>query len=93
MVKKNGKLYFYIDFRDLNKATSKDKYPISIANTLIDAAIRHRLLSFVDDHPRHNQIFIAEEDVHKITFQCLGLIGMFEWIVMFFGLKNAGAIY
>jgi hypothetical protein len=36
---------------------------------------------------------MAEEDLSKTTFICLGFIGLFEWVVMTFGLKNAGATY
>ena len=36
---------------------------------------------------------MAEEDVHKTAFRCPGHVGLFEWIVMTFGLKNAGATY
>jgi hypothetical protein len=36
---------------------------------------------------------MAEEDMSKTTFHCLGFIGLFEWVVMTFGLKNAGATY
>ena len=36
---------------------------------------------------------MAEEDVHKTAFRCPGHVGLFEWIVMTFGLKNAGASY
>ena len=36
---------------------------------------------------------MAEEDIHKTTFRCLGHVDLFEWIVMAFGLKNAGATY
>ena len=41
----------------------------------------------------NNQIFMAEEDMSKTAFRCLGFIGLFESIVMTFGLKNAGATY
>jgi acetoin utilization deacetylase AcuC-like enzyme len=36
---------------------------------------------------------MAAEDVSKTTFRCLGFVGLFKWIVMTFGLKNAGATY
>ena len=43
--------------------------------------------------PGYNQIFMAEEDMSKTAFHCPGFIGLFEWVVMAFGLKNAGATY
>jgi hypothetical protein len=36
---------------------------------------------------------MAEEDASKTAFICPGFIGLFEWVVMTFGLKNAGATY
>jgi hypothetical protein len=39
------------------------------------------------------KIFMAIEDISKTAFRCPGHIGLFEWIVMTFGLKNAGATY
>ena len=36
---------------------------------------------------------MAEDDVAKTPFRCPGLIDLFEWVVMTFGLKNAGATY
>jgi hypothetical protein len=36
---------------------------------------------------------MAIEDISKTAFRCPGHIGLFEWIVMTFGLKNAGATY
>jgi hypothetical protein len=36
---------------------------------------------------------MAEEDISKTTFICPGFVGLFEWIVMTFGLKNVGATY
>jgi hypothetical protein len=63
---KNGKMRVCIDFRDLNRATPMDGYPMPVADLL---------------------------DISKTTFRCPGHIGLFEWIVMTFGLKNAGATY
>ena len=44
--KKNGKLRFCIDFRDLNKATPMDGYPMPIADMLVDAAAEHKVIRF-----------------------------------------------
>ena len=82
-----------IDFRDLNKATPMDGYPMPIADLLVDAAAGHKVISFMDGNAGYNQIFMAEEYIHKTAFRCPGYVGLFEWIVMTFGLKNAGATY
>lgn len=82
-----------IDFRPLNKATPKEDYPVPIADRLVDAAAGHQIISFMDGNAGYNQIFMAEEDIPKTAFRCLGAIGLYEWIVMTFGLKNAGATY
>ena len=54
MYKKNGKLRVCIDFRDLNKATPMDGYPMSIANMLVDAVAGHKVISFMDGNAGHN---------------------------------------
>jgi hypothetical protein len=91
--KKNGKLSVCINFRDLNKATPMDGYPIPIADMLVDAVAGHKIISFMDGNAGYNQIFMAIEDIAKTTFRCPGAIGLFEWVVMTIGLKNAGATY
>ena len=64
-----------------------------VADLLVDAAARHRIISFIDGNAGYNQIFMAEEDILKTAFRCPSHVGLFEWIVMTFGLKNAGATY
>jgi hypothetical protein len=91
--KESGKLRVCIDFRNLNRATPKDEYPMPIADTLINNASGNRIISFLDGNVGYNQIFMAEEDASKTAFICPGFIGLFEWVVMTFGLKNAGATY
>ena len=65
MYKKNEKLRVCIDFRDLNKATPMDGYPMPIADMLVDAATGHKDISFMDNNAGYNQIFMAEEDIAK----------------------------
>ena len=93
VVKKNGTLRVCIDFRDLNTATPKDEYSMPVAEMLVDSAACYEYLSMLDGYSGYNQIFIAEEDVPKTAFHCPGALGTYEWVVMPFGLKNAGATY
>ena len=76
--KKNSKLRVCIDFRNLNKATPMDGYPMPIADMLADAVAGHKVISFMDGNAGYNQIFMAEEDIHKTAFRCPGHLGLFE---------------
>ena len=91
--KKDGRWRVCVDFRDLNRATPKDEYPMPVAETLINAAAGHKMLSFMDGNAGYNQIFMALEDISKTAFRVPGAVGLFEYLVMTFGLKNAGATY
>jgi hypothetical protein len=83
-----------VDFRNLNKATPKDEYPMPVADVLINRASGHKMISCLDGNVGYNQIFMAEEDVFMTSFRCPGFIGLFEWVViMTFRLKNTGANY
>jgi hypothetical protein len=82
-----------VDFRDLNRATPKDEYSMPVAETLINAVAGHKILSFMDGNAGYNQIFMAPEDINKTAFKVPGAVGLFEYVVMTFGLKNAGATY
>jgi hypothetical protein len=64
-----------------------------IADMLINNASGHRVISFLDGNASYNQIFITKEDMSKMVFHCPGFIGLFEWLVMTFRLKNASATY
>ena len=64
-----------------------------VAETLINAATGHKMMSFMDGNAGYNQIFMAPEDVNKTAFRVPGAVGLFEYLVMTFGLKNAGATY
>jgi ribonuclease HI len=60
---------------------------------LINAAAGHKMLSFMDGNAGYNQIFMAPEDIHKTAFRVPGAVGLFKYMVITFGLKNAGATY
>jgi hypothetical protein len=64
-----------------------------VAETLINAAAGNKIVSFMDGNAGYNQIFIAPEDIHKTAFRVPSAVGLFEYVVMTFGLKNIGATY
>jgi hypothetical protein len=91
--KDTGKIWIYVDFKNLNRATPKDEYPMPVADLLINSTLGNNVISFLDDNAGYNQIFMAKEHVNKTAFRCPGFVGLFEWVVMTFGLKNASATY
>jgi hypothetical protein len=76
--KKNWKMRVSIDFRDLNRDSPMDGYPMPVANLLVDATAGHKVISFMDGNAGYNQIFMAVEDISKTAFRCPGHIGLFE---------------
>jgi putative transposase len=76
-----------IDFRDLNKATLMDGYPMPVADALVNTIVGHKVISFMDGNAGYNQIFMAIKDIVKTAFRCPGHVGLYEWIIMTFGLR------
>lgn len=64
-----------------------------VAQLLIDRVARHEILSFMNGHSKYNYIYTTKKNVLKTTFKCLGALGIYAWVVMYFGLKNASATY
>jgi hypothetical protein len=60
---------------------------------LINNASEHQVIRFLDGNAGYNQIFMAEEDMSKTAFCYQGFLNLFEWVIMTFGLKNAGVTY
>ncbi|XP_075521548.1 uncharacterized protein LOC142554756 [Primulina tabacum] len=89
--KSTGKWRMCVDFRDLNKACPKDCYPLPLIDQLVDSTSGCELLSFLDAYQGYHQIPLALEDQDKASFITSG--GTFCYVVMPFGLKNAGATY
>ena len=66
--KKDGKVRFCVDFRDLNKASPKDDFPLPHIDMLVESTTGHPMLSFMDGFSGYNQILTAPEDVKKTSF-------------------------
>ena len=81
----------FVNFKDLNKASLKDDFPLPHIDILVDNTARHALLSFMDDFSGYNQIKMAPEDMEKTSF--ITPWGTYCYKVMPFGLKNVGATY
>ncbi|XP_072073891.1 uncharacterized protein [Arachis hypogaea] len=75
----------HVDFRMYNLKLK----PLTVDRTLNSYNCEGYYLS----SEGYSQIFIAEDDMSKIAFHCPGALGTYEWVVMPFGLKNAGATY
>ncbi|KAK8683846.1 hypothetical protein V6N13_039892 [Hibiscus sabdariffa] len=89
--KKDGKVRMCVDYRDLNRASPKDNFPLPHIDTLVDNTAGHSYFSFMDGFSGYNQIKMCPNDMSKTTF--VTLWGTFCYKVMPFGLKNAGATY
>ena len=79
-----------MDFCNLNKACPKDEFPLPNIGLLVDSAAGNSMFSFMDGYG-YNQIRMAARDAEKTAFRTS--IGNCFYIVMPFGLKNAGAMY
>jgi hypothetical protein len=75
--KNTEKIKVCVDFRDLNRATSKDEYPMLVTDTLINRASGNEIISFLDGNTCYNQVFMADEDIYKTAFRCPGFIRLF----------------
>lgn len=84
--KKDGKVRMCVDYRDLNRASPKDDFPLPHIEMLVDNTAGHEELSFMDGFSGYNQINMAEEDREKTTF--ITEWGTFCYKVMPFGLNR-----
>nr|GEX19530.1 putative reverse transcriptase domain-containing protein [Tanacetum cinerariifolium] len=89
--KKDRSFRMYIDYRELNKLTVKNRYPLPRIDDLFDQLQGSSVYSKIDLRSGYHQLRIREEDIPIIAFRTT--YGHFEFQVMPFGVTNASAVF
>ena len=85
--KKNGKLRFCVDYRQLNRITKKDNYPLPRIDEILDSLGKAKWFTSLDLASGYWQVEMREEDKSKTAF--ISRNGTYKFNVMPFGLCNA----
>jgi len=89
--KKDGSQWLCIDYRELNRVTAKNKYPLPWINDLFDQLGGAIVFSKLDLRFGYHQLWVKAEGMPKTAFQMW--YGYFEFLIMPFGVTSAPAIF
>ena len=89
--KKNGEIRIFIDFRNLNKVSLKDRYPVPQMDHILHKVVGSQRMSMLDGFSRYNQVLVHLDDQENTTFTTPW--GTFMYSKMPFVLMNARATF